>query len=341
MPRFEEPSLDRVCIASGSTYPSLATAIAEAAGVPEVPVDRMHFPSSEVRPRYEESVRGMDLYIVQSFGQKKSGDGCRSDWSVNDAIVETVLMIDAAKRASADSVTLVAPCFPYARQDRKSRGREPISAAAIAGIMTAPNMADRLMSVDLHSGQTQGFTGRPFDHLTAEPVLAGWISGYIGDNDPNEFVMVAPDAGRAKVTEAYAKRFGAEFAVVNKRRSEEGVDSLGLAGHVATRHCVIIDDMIDTAGTLRLAAQTLRDEGAESIVAVATHGVFSGRAIDNIHNSELDKVVVTDTLPLRRSKDALGERLHVETIAPLVGTAILEVATDGSVSELFEGRNHS
>lgn len=317
MRRIEQPSLDMVCIASGSTYPRLATEIAEAAGVQEVEVTRTHFPSSEVRTRFEESVRGMDVFIVQSFGQKMAGDGCHSDWSVNDAIVEALIMTDAAKRASASSVTLVAPFFPYARQDRKAQGREPISARAIAGAMTGVDRADRIMSVDLHSGQAQGFTDKPFDHLTAEPVLAEWIRDYIGDSDPGDFVMVAPDAGRAKVTEGYAKRLGADFAMVIKRRDEGGVDSLGLIGDVAAKRCVVVDDMIDTAGTLRLAAETLKNEGAESIVAVATHGVLSGNAVNNIRDSTLDRIVVTNTLPLRKTQAELGERLHVVNIRHL------------------------
>ncbi len=342
MSRPEELSLENVYIASGSTYPRLATEIAEAAGVQEVAVDHKQFSNTEVRPRFKESVRGADLFIVQSFGYKFAGeDDCHKDWSVNDAVLESLIMIDAAVRASARSVTLVAPYFPYARQDRKAAGREPISAAVLADIMTSTDRADRIMSVDLHSGQIQGFTKKPFDHLTAEPVLRKWIKGHIGDADPKDFVMVAPDAGRAKITEAYASHLGADYAVVNKRRQESGVESLGLVGEVAAKHCVIIDDMIDTAGTLRLAAGTLRGQGAQSIVAVATHGVLSGAAVENIRQSDLDMVVVTDTLPLKKRQQELGAQLHVETIAPIVGRAIMEVATDGSVSRLFEGRNHN
>ncbi len=336
-----ERSLEDVCIASGSTYPSLATQIAEAAGVEEIPVDRTQFKSSEVYARYEQSIRGKDLFIVQSFGQKMAGDDCQSDWSVNDATMEAYFMIDAARRASARSITLVAPYFPYARQDRKAIGREPISAKQVAQMMTAPDKADRLMSIDLHSGQIQGFTDKPFDHLTAEPVLKQWIKGHIADADPSEYVMVAPDAGRAKVTETYAKDLDTDFALVIKKREKGGVKGLGLVGEIAAKHCVIIDDMIDTAGTLKLAATTLREQGAASIVAVATHGVLSGAAAENIRDSDLDKVVATDTLPLKRRKEELKGKLHIETIAPIVGSAIVEVATNGSVSGLFEGRNHS
>ena len=287
------------------------------------------FANGESHCQFGESVRGSDVFIIQSHGQSGS-------MSINDAIMEHLIMVDAARRASAKRITAVMPFYGYGRQDRKSEGREPITARMIADLFACAG-AHRLVSVDLHSGQTQGFFNGPVDHLTAMPVLVDHLSAMGQD-----LVVVSPDAGRVKVAERYAQQLHADLAIVHKRRvngQKNMVEAKDVVGEVAGRTCVIIDDMIDTAGTICQAGELLMDRGAANVSAAATHGVFSGPAIERLIDSKFDKVIVTDTLPILPEKDFA--KLEVLSIAPTIAKAIKAVFEDTTVSGIFEGRNHA
>ena len=310
-------------IVSGRANLPLAVEIAEALGVELGDANTADFANGEIHCRFGESVRGMDVFIIQSHGASGS-------MSINDAIFEHLQMVDAARRASAKRITAVMPFYGYARQDRKAEGREPISAKLIANMFAAAG-ADRLMSVDLHSGQIQGFFDGPFDHLVAMPVLVDHIERNMGD----DIVVVSPDAGRVKVAERYANALHADLAIVHKRRvkgAKNVVEAKEVVGNVAGRTCVLIDDMIDTGGTL--VAQ-----GAREVCAAATHGVLSGPAIDRLKNSVISKVVVTNTLPLPPEKQI--DKIEVLSIAGIIADAIDAVFEDTSVSEIFGGANQS
>jgi ribose-phosphate pyrophosphokinase len=291
------------------------------------------FASGEIRCRFGESVRGADVFIVQTHAQA-------GDRSVNDALMEHLIMIDAAKRASAKRITAVMPFYGYSRQDRKSKGREPITAKLVADLFTVAG-ADRLMSVDLHTGQIQGFFDGPVDHLTALPVL----TDYLLRSDVGDVAIVAPDTGRTKVAEQLARRLGVDnVASVYKTRSKDHLNhaqALGVMGAevVDGRTCVLIDDMIDTAGTICAAADILMEYGAVEVWAMATHPVLSGPAIDRLKNSALTKLVVTDTIPLPSEKQI--DKIEVVSVAPLIADAIDAVFEDSSVSEIFGGENQS
>ena len=261
--------------------------------------------------KYGESIRGSDVFIVQTHTAWEGG-------SINDALMEHVIMVDAAKRASAKRITVVAPFYGYSRQDRKASGREPITARLVADLFSTAG-ADRLMSVDLHSGQIQGFFDGPVDHLVAMPVLVDYLSD-MGDED---LVIVSPDAGRMKVAERYTNLLNADLAYVHKRRSTEemnAVEAKEIIGHVEGRTCVLIDDMIDTGGTICAAADLLAENGAGKVIVATTHGVFSGPAIDRLKNAAIEKVLVTDTLPLPPEKRI--DKMEVLSVAPIIARAI-------------------
>jgi ribose-phosphate pyrophosphokinase len=246
-------------------------------------------------------------------------------------------MIDAAKRGSAKRITAVIPYYGYSRQDRKAGGREPITAKLIADMLTAAG-ANRVMSIDLHSGQIQGFFNQPVDHLVAQPVLLD----YLRANEPGDMVIVAPDAGRVKVAERFSQHLGADLAFVHKKRRTDVanvVQALDVVGEVDGRRCVIVDDMIDTAGTICAAAEILIDHGATEVWAMATHGVLSGPAIDRLKNAPISRVVITDTLPLPPEKEI--DKIEVLSIAGIIAEAIDAVFEDTSVSEIFGGENQS
>jgi ribose-phosphate pyrophosphokinase len=254
---------------------------------------------------------------------------------VNDSLMEQLIMIDAAKRASAKRITAVCPYYGYSRQDRKSTGREPITAKLVADMLSAAG-ADRVVSVDLHSGQIQGFFDTPFDHLVAAPVF----EAYMRDNFGDGVVVVAPDAGRVKVAERYSQHLGCELALIHKTRpygTYNEVQARHVIGDVEGRHCVLVDDMIDTAGTISAAAELLADAGASEICAMATHAVLSDPAVDRLKASPISRVVVTDTLPV--AEDRTFDKLEILSVAKIIADAIDAVFEDTSVSELFGGDN--
>jgi ribose-phosphate pyrophosphokinase len=317
-------------IVSGRANLPLAEEIAKALDVPLGDANCTDFANGEIHCRFGESVRGMDVFIIQSHGAS-------GHMSVNDAIFEHLQMVDAARRASAKRITAVMPFYGYGRQDRKSEGREPITAKLVANAFAAVG-ADRLMSVDLHSGQIQGFFDGPFDHLVAMPVLVEHLEQHMG----HDMVVVSPDAGRVKVAERYANVLHADLAIVHKRRvrgAQNAVEAKEVVGNVAGRTCVLIDDMIDTGGTLVAAAEQLIEQGASQVCAAATHGVLSGPAIDRLKNSVISKVVVTNTLPLPPEKQI--DKIVVLSVAPVIADAIDAVFEDTSVSEIFGGANQS
>ncbi len=312
---------------SGRHNIELAQEVAVNLGIELTEAHPSQFANGETHVRFSESVRGSDVFIVQSHGSLE-------DRSLNDAVMEHLIMVDAAKRASAKRITAVMPFYGYARQDRKSEGREPITARLIADMFKVAG-ASRLMSVDLHSGQIQGFFSGPVDHLTAMPVLINHLEQYGED-----LVVVSPDAGRVKVAERYSQKLQADLAIVHKRRLKgklNAVEAKDIVGEVEGRRCVIIDDMIDTAGTICSAAELLAERGATSVVSAATHGVFSGPAVDRLKNSVLDSVIVTNTLPL--PDDKRFDKLEVLSVAPLIADAIRAVFDDSSVSRIFGGQN--
>jgi ribose-phosphate pyrophosphokinase len=318
----------RLHLVAGRSHRDLAVEVAECLGVTLGEVNVAEFANGEIHCRYGESIRGADVFIFQGH--------CSSpEMSINDAIMEQLIMVDAAHRASAKRITVVAPMFGYARQDRKAEGREPITAKLVANLLAAAG-AKRLVSVDLHSGQIQGFFDGPVDHLTAMPILVDWMS----ENLPEDLVVVSPDAGRVKVAERYANQLHADIAIVHKRRvrgAKNAVEAKEVVGEVEGRTCVLIDDMIDTAGTIVAAAEQLAERGAESVYAACTHGVFSGPAIDRLKNSVLEKIVITNTLPLPPEKQL--DKIEVLSAAKIIADAIDAVFEDTSVSEIFGGQN--
>ena len=317
-------------IVSGRANLPLAQEIADCLDVRLGDANCSEFANGEIHCRFGESVRGMDVFIIQSHGASGT-------MSINDTIIEHLQMVDAAKRASAKRITAVMPFYGYGRQDRKAEGREPISAKLIANMFTVAG-AGRLVSVDLHSGQIQGFFDQPFDHLTAMPVLVEFLQRNMGQ----DLVVVSPDAGRVKVAERYANTLHADLAIVHKRRirgAQNAVEAKQVVGNVAGRTCVVIDDMIDTGGTLVAAAEQIVEQGARQVCAAATHGVLSGPAIDRIKNSVIDKVVVTNTLPLPPEKQI--DKLEVLSIAKVIADTIDAIFEDTSVSEIFGGANQA
>jgi ribose-phosphate pyrophosphokinase len=317
---------------SGRTHPDLAADIAANLGVELGDANLVDFADGEVRTRFSQSVRGADVFIIQSHGRT----GGRS---INDSLLEQWIMIDAAKRASAKRITAVCPYYGYSRQDRKSKGREPITARMVSDFFATAG-ADRIISVELHSGQIQGFFDGPVDHLTAVPLLTNYLRLHAPSGD---FVMVAPDTGRTKVAEQAARHAGerVDVAAVYKRPKDavNQVETLGVMGDVDGRMCVLIDDMIDTAGTICAAADLLLQKGATEVWAMATHAVLSDPATDRLKNSAIARVVVTDTLPLPPEKQI--DKIEVVSVAPIFADAIHEIFADGSVSQIFGGENQT
>jgi ribose-phosphate pyrophosphokinase len=313
-------------IFSGRGYPELAEAVADELGIPLTPTSAYDFANGEIFVRFEESVRGCDAFVIQSHAAP-----------VNKQIMEQLIMVDALKRASAKRITVVTPFYGYARQDKKHRGREPISARLMADLYKTAG-ADRLMVVDLHTSQIQGFFDGPVDHLFALPMLANYVGSKV---DRSMLTIVSPDSGRVRVAERWSELLGGcPIAFIHKTRDplvpNESVTGR-VVGDVTGRTCVVIDDMIDTAGTITKAVDALFEGGAKDVIIAATHAVFSGPAVERLKESRAVEIVVTNSLPI--ADDKHFDKLTVLTIAPLLGRAIREVFEDGSVTSLFDGHS--
>lgn len=306
-------------IFSGSSNPKLVKEIAEHLNLPVGRVKLTQFSNGEIYVKFLESVRGADVFVVQTMSE-----------SVNNHFVELLIMVDALKRASAGTVTAVVPHYGYSRQDKKTTAREPITAKLIADLLTTAGI-NRLVSMDLHAGQIQGFFDMPVDHLTAVPILAG----YFEEKGLKDWVVVSPDVGRVKVAKKYGDILGAPLAIMHKSRPQHNVaEHTHVIGDVEGKVALLIDDMIDTAGTICEGARGLLERGAKEVHACATHAVFSGPAIERLEKSPLKEIVVTNTIPLPDEKRI--DKLTVLSIAPLFAHAILNVYEDESVSELFD-----
>ncbi len=308
---------------SGRAHPHLATEVAEQLGTSIVPTSAYEFANSEIYVRFELSVRGSDAFVIQSHTAP-----------INEWIMEHLIMVDALKRASAKRITVVMPFYGYARQDKKHRGREPISARLMADLFKTAG-ADRLIVVDLHADQIQGFFDGPVDHLMALPILADYVYEKYADHP---LAVVSPDAGRIKVAERWSARLGgAPLAFIHKTRRSDMPNEVvanRVVGDVRGRMCVLVDDMIDTGGTIVKAADALMADGAAGVIIAATHAILSEPAVDRLKNSSVTEVVVTDTLPL--TDDRMFDKLTCLSIAPLLSRAIREVFEDGSVTSMFD-----
>lgn len=327
MTEITNPGEKKMALLSGRAHPELAEQIAVELGNEVLPSSAYTFANGETYVRFNESVRGKDAFVIQSHPAP-----------INDAIMEQLIMIDSLKRASARSITVVSPFYPYARQDKKHKGREPISARLIADLYKTAG-ADRLMSVDLHTAQIQGFFDGPVDHLMAIPLLAKHVASKV---DTSNVTVVSPDTGRVRVAEQWAELLGgAPLAFVHKTRDinvPNQAVSKTVVGDIKGRTCVLIDDMIDTGGTIAGAVKVLKDNGAKDVIIAATHAVFSEPAAERLGSCGAREVVVTNTLPLRPEQKF--ENLTVLSIAPLLARAIKEVFDEGSVTSLFDGRSN-
>jgi ribose-phosphate pyrophosphokinase len=312
---------------SGRANPQLGADIGGKLGIELGNVTLKTFSNGEVYCRYEESIRGADVFIVQPIcGNPRTG------LTANDALMELLELVDAAVGGSAHRVIAVCPWYGYSRQDKKSAPREPISARLVARMLETAGI-DRILTMDLHSGQIQGFFQKPCDHMTAVWML----TKYFADQGLEDLVVVAPDAGRVKLNKKFAATIGAELAILNKERPAQQVAEIGyVIGDVKGKTALLVDDIIDTAGTLKAAAQTVRDAGATRVLAAATHAVFSGNAWENLAAAGFDEIVVTDTIPLR---DGAPDNITVLPCAELLTNSIRQIFTDGSVSEVFRGEN--
>jgi ribose-phosphate pyrophosphokinase len=326
---LEKVTTKRLALFTGRTHPALAEEVAKHLGIALGDANLVEFANGEVRPRFASSIRGADVFVMQTHY------GCDGR-SINDSIMEQLIMIDAAQRASAKRITAVCPFYGYARQDRKAEGREPITARLMADLFKTAG-AKRMVSVDLHSGQIQGFFDGPVDHLTALPVIEAYLKRHA-----SEPVIVSPDAGRIKVAERLAQHLGADLAFVYKRRPKGTTNvarALDVIGEVEGRQCILTDDMIDTGGTIVSAAELLLDRGATEVWAMATHGVLSDPAVERLKNSRIARVVLTNTLPLPPEKQI--DKIEVLSVAEIIAQALSAVFEEASVSEIFGGENQA
>ncbi|MFF7246560.1 ribose-phosphate diphosphokinase [Embleya sp. NPDC008237] len=315
----------KLMLFTGRAHPELAKEVASELGADLVPTKAFEFANGEIYVRFEDSVRGADAFVIQSHTAP-----------INTWIMEQLIMIDALKRASAKRITVIVPFYGYARQDKKHRGREPISARLMADLFKTAG-ADRLMAVDLHTSQIQGFFDGPVDHLFALPLLADHVGKRV---DRERLTVVSPDAGRVRVADQWTDRLGAPLAIIHKRRDPNIANEVTVhevVGDVTGRTCVLVDDMIDTGGTICAAADALYDNGAADVIVAATHAVLSGPAVDRLKNSRISEVIVTNSLPIEEERQF--DKLTILSIAPMVGRAIREVFEDGSVTSLFDGHS--
>ena len=322
MSELTVPPSKRLVLLTGRAHPDLGEEVAAHLGTDLCPVDAYEFANGEIFVRFKESVRGCDAFVMQSHTTP-----------INTWIMEQMIMVDALKRASAKRITVIAPFYGYARQDKKHRGREPISARLMADLFKAAG-ADRLITVDLHTSQIQGFFDGPVDHLFALPLLADHIAARV---DLDRITVVSPDAGRVRVAEKWTDILGAPLAIIHKRRDPDTPNEVRVfevVGDVRDRVCIVVDDMIDTGGTIVKAADTLFENGAAEVIVAATHGILSEPAAQRLQESRISEVVVTNTLPI--PEDRQFEKLTILSIAPLLAQAIYEVFTDGSVTRMFE-----
>lgn len=319
---MREVARKRLTVFTGTAHPGLGDEVATAVGVKLGPVEFARFSNGEIYVRFTESVRGVDAFVIQPSVEP-----------INDSIMELLLMLDALKRASAKRITAVMPYYGYSRQDKKTLAREPISARLVADLLTAAG-ADRVLSIDLHAGQIQGFFDFPFDHITALPLLAS----YMAQKNLKDVVVVSPDAGRVKMAKKYADRLHAPMAIMHKRRPEKNVaEMMHVIGEVEGMTAILIDDMVDTAGTMVQAAAALKREGARGIFACATHPILSGDAGERIKLSEIEELVVTNSLPV--PQEGKIDKITVLSIAPLLADTITAVFKEESVSEIVGGDN--
>jgi ribose-phosphate pyrophosphokinase len=319
----------RLMVAAGRSSRELGGRIADRLGVSLTDPGLKTFSDGEVYCRYEESIRGADIFIVQSTAGNED-----ERVNANDALMELLVMVEAAVGASAHRVIAVCPWYGYSRQDKKSAPREPITARLVAKMLETAGI-DRLLTMDLHAGQMQGFFSKPVDHMTAMPILTQFVKDQLGE-DAN-IVIISPDAGRVKLTRKFAQKVGKPYALLEKERPAQEVAEIGyVIGDVKGKVAVIVDDIIDTGGTLAAAAQTVLDEGAREVYAVATHGIFSGNAFETLAASPLSGIVVTDTVPLR---DGAPDSIRVLTCADILTDSVRRIFTDDSVSEIFAGEN--
>jgi len=322
---LKRPNVKHLMLFSGRAYPELAAEIARLMDVEIVPTRAISYANSEIYVRFEESVRGCDAYVIQSHAAP-----------VNEWIMEQLIMVDALKRASAKRITVVAPFYPYARQDKKHRGREPISARLVADLFKTAG-ANRIMSVDLHAAQIQGFFDGPVDHLWALPVLSEHL---LTRYDTSDMTVVSPDAGRVRLADMWTDKLNARLAIIHKRRDPNVANTVvvhEVVGEVEGKVCLLVDDMIDTAGTICQAAEALMARGAKSVIAAATHAVLSGPAVERLKASAIQEIIVTNTLPI--PDEHRFDQLTVLSIAPLIARGIQEVFEDGSVTSLFGGQS--
>jgi ribose-phosphate pyrophosphokinase len=314
----------RLVLISGRGHCELAQEVADELGVELVDTTAYDFANGEIYVRFKESLRGCDAFVIQSHTAP-----------INQWIMEQLLMTDALKRASAKRISCVMPFYGYARQDKKHRGREPISARLMADLFSTAG-ADRLICVDLHAAQIQGYFDGPVDHLWALPILAQYVKGRV---DRSNLTIVSPDAGRVREADKWSDKLGAPLAIIHKRRDPNVPNQVRIhevVGEVEGRTCVLVDDMIDTAGTITQAAEALFENGAAEVIVAATHAVLSGPAVDRLKNSGISEVIVTNTLPI--PEEHQFPQLTVLSIAPLIARAIREVFDDGSVTSLFDGQ---
>ena len=320
---IEKAASKQLVIASGRAHQALAQEVADILNTDLVPMTAYDFANGETFVRYERSVRGVDAFIIQAHPQP-----------INHWLMEQLLMVDAMKRASAKRITVVSPFFPYARQDKKHKGREPISARLVTDLYRTAG-ASRLMSVDLHTPQIQGFFDGPVDHLWALPLLADHVASTFGTDN---LTVVSPDSGRVRVADIWADRLATPLAIVHKRRDPDKPNQVQvneIVGDVSGRDCLLVDDMIDTGGTILAAAKALKANGAARVIVAATHPVFSHPAVERLSDPVIDSVDVTNTLPITPDKEFAN--LTVLSIAPLIAKAIAAVFYDDSVNSLFPG----